>query len=348
MPARLKIAFSCHEADYNGASDPSHDGFPTTCEDCHQVNGWQPATFDHNQTAFPLLGAHLSVDCASCHADGYAGTPQDCFSCHEADYNGASDPSHDGFPTTCEDCHQVSGWQPATFDHNQTAFPLLGAHLSVDCASCHADGYAGTPQDCFSCHEADYNGASDPSHDGFPTTCEDCHQVSGWQPATFDHNQTAFPLLGAHLSVDCASCHADGYAGTPQDCFSCHESDYNGASDPDHDGFPTTCEDCHQVSGWSPASFDHNQTAFPLLGAHQSVDCASCHADGYAGTPQDCFSCHESDYNSASDPDHDGFPTTCEDCHQVNGWSPASFDHNQTAFPLLGCPSERRLRVVSR
>ncbi|MCP3962555.1 MAG: hypothetical protein GY719_32345, partial [bacterium] len=185
--------------------------------------------------------------------------------------DGASDPDHDGFPITCEDCHSVSGWQPANFDHNQTAFPLQGAHTAVDCQSCHANGYGGTPTDCFSCHESDYDGASEPDHDGFPITCEDCHSVSGWQPASFDHNQTAFPLQGAHTAVDCQSCHANGYGGTPTDCFSCHESDYDGASDPDHDGFPITCEDCHSVSGWQPANFDHNQTAFPLQGAHTAV-----------------------------------------------------------------------------
>ena len=328
--------FSCHESDFSSASDPSHDGFPTTCEDCHTVSGWSPASFDHNATSFPLQGAHRSVDCASCHTDGYAGTPQDCFSCHESDFNSASDPSHDGFPTACEDCHTVSGWSPASFDHNVTSFPLQGAHRSVDCASCHANGYAGTPQDCFSCHDADYNGATSPDHDGFPTTCEDCHTVSGWSPASFDHNATSFPLQGAHRAVDCQSCHAGGYAGTPQDCFSCHDADYNGATNPDHDGFPTTCEDCHTVSGWSPANFDHNVTAFPLQGAHRAVDCQSCHAGGYAGTPQDCFSCHDADYNGATNPDHDGFPTTCEDCHTVSGWSPANFDHNVTAFPLQG------------
>ena len=328
--------FTCHAEEAQQATTPDHTNLPSTCEDCHSAISWTPASFDHNQTAFPLLGAHRNVDCEDCHADGYTGTPVDCFSCHETDFNGASDPSHDGFPTTCEDCHRETSWEPASFDHNQTAFPLRGAHRNTDCADCHADGYAGTPVDCFSCHESDYDGASDPSHDGFPTTCEDCHGESAWEPASFDHNQTAFPLRGAHRNTDCADCHADGYAGTPTDCFSCHESDYDGATDPSHDGFPTTCEDCHGESAWEPASFDHNQTAFPLRGAHRNTDCADCHADGYAGTPTACFSCHEVDYDGAADPNHDGFPTTCEDCHSETAWEPADFDHNRTAFPLRG------------
>ncbi|MCP3958406.1 MAG: hypothetical protein GY719_11185, partial [bacterium] len=297
---------TCHAGDLEGVREPDHEGLPTTCESCHSPSGWSPATFDHDQTLFSLEGMHRTADCASCHTDGYAGTPSDCFTCHGGDFNSAAEPDHDGLSTTCEDCHSVNGWSPANFDHNQTAFSLQGAHRVVDCQSCHADGFAGTPTDCFSCHESDYSAAAEPSHEGFPTTCEDCHQLSGWSPATFDHNQTAFSLQGAHVSVDCQSCHASGYAGTPQDCFSCHESDYDGAAEPDHDGFPTTCEDCHQLSGWSPANFDHNQTAFALQGAHRAVDCQSCHASGYAGTPQDCFSCHESDYDGAAEPDHDG------------------------------------------
>ncbi|MCB1037161.1 MAG: cytochrome C, partial [Acidobacteria bacterium] len=67
---------------------------PTTCESCHSENAWQPANFNHNQTAFPLTGAHRTLDCQSCHAGGYSGTPTDCFSCHQDDYNGTNDPNH--------------------------------------------------------------------------------------------------------------------------------------------------------------------------------------------------------------------------------------------------------------
>lgn len=327
---------SCHKSDYENARTPPHEQFPTTCGDCHQETAWRPARFDHNQTGFQLQGAHRTVECIECHRDGFAGTPLDCFSCHEADYTGAVDPPHNELSTTCQDCHQQTAWQPARFDHNQTAFPLRGAHRTVDCVSCHRDGYAGTPMDCFSCHETDFNAATDPVHDEFPITCQDCHRESAWQPALFDHNQTRFPLRGAHRTVDCATCHTAGYAGTPLDCFSCHAADYRGATDPDHGSFPTSCESCHSETAWQPATFDHSQTAFPLRGAHRAVACADCHRSGYSGTPTDCFSCHAQDYQGAKDPDHTGFPKTCQDCHSESAWQPASFDHNKTAFPLTG------------
>ena len=127
---------------------------------------------------------------------------------------------HAGFPITCRECHGVTAWQPALFDHNATGFQLNGAHRSTECASCHRTGYAGTPSDCFSCHQGDFSGASNPSHAGFPNSCQDCHGVSAWQPAVFDHNQTGFQLLGAHRTVECTTCHRTGYAGTPSECFS--------------------------------------------------------------------------------------------------------------------------------
>ncbi|HRC85347.1 MAG TPA: hypothetical protein PK413_07050, partial [Thermoanaerobaculia bacterium] len=128
---------------------------------------------------------------------------------------------------------------------------------------------------------------------------------------SFDHNTTSFQLKGAHRSVSCQSCHARGYAGTPTDCFSCHQSQFTSAKNPSHAGFPNTCQDCHSENAWQPASFDHNTTSFQLKGAHRSVACQSCHARGYAGTPTDCFSCHQSQFNSARNPSHAGFPNTC-------------------------------------
>ena len=177
----------------------------------------------------------------------------------------------------------------------------------------------------------------------FPTTCGSCHSVNGWTPATFDHGKTRFPLAGAHQRVECARCHVGGkYAGTPSDCFSCHQANYQAVKNPDHvaAGFPTKCDSCHNVNAWRPASFtDHSKTRFPLTGAHQRVNCAQCHVGGkYTGTPTDCFSCHQAKYQATKNPNHvaAGFPTTCLSCHTTNAWTPATFDHGKTRFPLAG------------
>ncbi len=197
------------------------------------------------------------MDCQSCHADGYAGTPTDCFSCHETDYNGASDPSHDGFPTMCENCHSQNGWTPASFDHNQTAFPLDGAHLQTDCLSCHAGGYAGTPTDCFACHADDYNSANNPDHisAGFPTTCETCHSTGDWQDTTWDHDDF-FPIYSGNHDDEwntCEDCHVAPGSYAVFECIFCHEHE-RSETDDDHD----------EVSGY----------------VYESHACLSCHPDG--------------------------------------------------------------------
>ena len=152
----------------------------------------------------------------------------------------------------------------------------------------------------------------------------------------FDHD-IFYPLTGSHRRLTCGDCHSQGYAGTPTDCYACHRADYEGADDPDHRqaGYPTSCESCHGTGGWDGAVVDHNQF-FPLTGGHAGLDCDDCHANGFAGTPTDCYACHRADYDSTDDPNHSqaGFPTDCESCHNTQDWGDASFDHSD--FPLTG------------
>lgn len=337
---------ACHLGDYRSTTAPDHvaAGFPTECERCHSpvAARWDEVTFQHPAT-FVLDGAHRLIGCEDCHAGGsYAGMSGECADCHRDDYQGATDPDHlaGAFPTACEGCHNTTAWIPADFNHD-LVFPLRGAHRGLDCGSaCHADGHAGTPTDCFSCHRTDYQGTVDPDHvaAGYPTTCERCHSESAWRPATSDdHDQTGFPLRGAHQGLECSACHADGFAGTPTDCYSCHRADYNNTTDPDHAaaGFPTTCETCHNEATWDDAEFDHDQTRFPLRDSHAGLECIACHAGGYAGTPIDCYACHADDYDRANDPNHRaaGFPTTCESCHDATRWEDSNWDHDDL-FPI--------------
>ncbi|MBI3872430.1 MAG: hypothetical protein HY304_05075 [candidate division Zixibacteria bacterium] len=336
--------YACHEHDYTGVADPNHvsAGFSTVCTPCHTTSGWTPASLDHNITRFPLTGAHLAVACNQCHASGYTGTSTACVACHQTAATGVHDPDHTGLSSDCSQCHTTSGWKPATFDHNLTRFALTGAHQQVSCGHCHTNGYSGAPMQCDACHHTDYLGVIDPNHvsAGFSTDCASCHTTSGWKPASFDHGQTGFALTGAHRSVTCNSCHASGFTGTASACYACHGADYSGATNPNHalGNYPTLCEQCHTTSAWTPASYDHNLSGFPLTGAHTSVACNKCHITGFAGTPTACYACHAGDYTGVTDPNHvaAGFPTTCQRCHSTTGWIPASFDHSQSGFPLTG------------
>jgi hypothetical protein len=303
-----KTCVSCHQ------QDDAHNGaFGNECAACHTTDQWAGANFDHNQTAFPLVGKHVNAPCTQCHINNtYQGTPQTCFACH------SDDDDHNGeFGSDCAACHNSNNWGDAAFDHNQTAFPLAGKHQNTTCTKCHQNGvYAGTPKTCIACHSGDdaHNGA-------FGSDCASCHTPKNWD-ASFDHNQTSFPLAGKHQTTTCTKCHGDGvYDGKPTACIACHAGDdsHNGA-------FGSDCAACHTPTNWD-ASFNHNQTSFPLTGKHQDLTCANCHSDGvYDGKPTACIACHAGD-----DSHNDSLGIDCAACHNTSKWGDADFAHS---FPL--------------
>ncbi|HMB92089.1 MAG TPA: cytochrome c3 family protein [Rhodothermales bacterium] len=360
-PTSQDDCITCHQPEY----DQQHagTGFPTDCQECHTVDTWTGVTFDHGAVAngFNLIGAHNTLECASCHAPLPDFTPlfnpaneEDCLTCHQPDY----DQQHagTGFPTNCLECHNTDTWDDAVFDHAATAngFALVGAHETLECSSCHAPPPDFDPlfdpvnkDDCISCHQPDYD--QEHAGTGFPTTCLECHNINTWEDAVFDHAATAngFRLLGAHESLECSSCHAPPPDFTPlfepeddQDCLTCHQPDY----DQQHaaDGFPYECQECHTVDTWTGATFSHSASSngFALVGAHETLPCNACHAPPPDFTPlfdpidqNDCFSCHQSDYQQ----EHggQGFPTNCLDCHNTNDWDDTSFDHDNQYFPIF-------------
>jgi hypothetical protein len=309
---------SCHQEALRRATNPNHvmAGFTHSCESCHVAvaRSWARSTFKH-PAGFPLQAAHANVACSACHAQRFTGTSRECVGCHLQAFNTAKNPNHlaSGFPTQCTACHRDSGWRPATFtDHGQTRFPLTGAHERTDCTRCHAGGrYTGTPTDCVGCHQANYQAAKNPDHAaaGFSTACASCHGTQAWQPASFDHDRTRFPLSGAHRNAACAQCHVGGRVkGTATECVACHQRSFQATRNPNHvaAGFPTTCASCHGTSAWRPATgVDHDLTRFPLTGAHRGVDCAQCHTGGqFSRTPTQCFSCHQARYQATRNPNH--------------------------------------------
>ncbi len=344
---------TCHLLNFQNAKNPDHvvGGFAQTCEVCHNTSAWQPATFDHSKTAFPLTGAHQDPPrvCADCHINNnYNITVTTCISCHQTAFDGATTPvPHAGFPTTCENCHDTVLWTDGKFDHTTTGFPLTGLHTDPPrvCTDCHVNNnYSITTTTCVSCHLANFQGAKNPDHvaGGFAQTCEICHSTSGWSPATFDHSKSGFPLTGSHTVPPraCADCHINNnYQITVTTCISCHQAAFNGATTPvPHTGFPTTCQQCHDTVLWTDAKFDHTTTGFPLTGTHATTACALCHINNnYNITSTTCVSCHQTDYNNAKSPvSHVGFPVTCEQCHDTVLWTDATFDHSTTGFPLTG------------
>jgi hypothetical protein len=328
-----------------------HGDLQIDCGECHSPEAWVPVrrtpAFPHESTGFVLEATHEQVSCLGCHHSlifSHVGSA--CVDCHRDSHRGE-------LGTQCDACHTPTVWtnQREMFQvHNRTRFPLFVTHARLDCTACHRNQrpyqYANTPAECGNCHLSTYLQTTNPNHArlGLSRRCEDCHIVTSltWQGAStagFPHPET-FPLTGGHAGLSCGRCHTgDQYEGLSRACFSCHQQDFAAATNPTHLGgrIPTTCDDCHTIAAWRPATFDHDLSRFPLTGAHTRVDCARCHTDGrYTGTPSDCHSCHQNDYAGTTDPNHQaaGFPTRCQDCHNTRAWRPASFDHDGRYFPI--------------
>jgi hypothetical protein len=301
----------------------------------------------HNGTTFPLEGRHRTVACEACHLRGvYKGTPNTCFECHWV--RRQDDKYRTRLGEKCEQCHRPTAWSAARWDHGAiTGMPLNGAHRTIGCESCHKGGsFKTTNVACLSCHEREYRATTSPNHvaAGFPTTCEVCHRPADatFRQARFDHN-AHFPLVGAHATQACASCHRNNvFRGTPRDCVGCHRPQYDQTRNPNHAqaGFPTTCEQCHRPTEptWRNGGFNHN-SVFPLVGVHATQACATCHRNNvFRGTPRDCVGCHRPQYDQTRNPNHQaaGFPTTCDSCHRPtdSSWTQGTFTHSR--FPISG------------
>ena len=346
--------FTCINCHTNPETDEEHEevaGYAyenSACLACHPM-GNADNSFDHNDTDFPLTGAHIGVDCILCHEAGYEGTPTDCASCHTMDFEQTVNPNHNelGLPTDCASCHTTDPeWNPASFDIHDEYYELNGAHAAIanDCAACHNGNYNNTPNTCFGCHEDDFNQTTNPDHAAaqFPTDCASCHSETDWVPSTFNHDEH-FPLTGAHdvIADDCVACHEDGYDNTPNTCVGCHQQDHTQSVNPNHTalGIPTDCESCHTTEpDWMPATFDIHDEYYMLNGAHAAIanDCAACHNGDYNNTPNTCFGCHSEDYNNTTNPDHATaqFSTDCATCHTESEWVPTTFDHDAQYFPI--------------
>ena len=280
------------------------ESFQLECAGCHTPIAWSPIRddFDHASTGFQLYGAHRIVGCMSCHSDlvfhrvGVA-----CADCHD-------DPVHRGeLGFDCRRCHDESGWRASAarrFDHQQTQFPLLGRHATLDCLACHRsitdNEHVGVIDECFGCHADDYVTTTRPDHArfGLSVDCAGCHANGDvrWSDAVFPHAAT-FPLQQGHRVGDCSRCHDGGGApAAPNDCFACHAVDYSSASSPPHaaNGFPIECRSCHGTNVFQDVRFyAHGASGFDVFGPHRDRTCTDCHAGrGWIGIDPDCNACH--------------------------------------------------------
>jgi hypothetical protein len=361
---------SCHKtrsfltarADCQSCHKDAHSGkLGAACATCHSTqvafrDVIEGGLFDHAKTAFPLMGAHRSVTCASCHVNGaYTGLSfSSCTSCHK-------DPHQPSFGAVCMTCHTTDAWRTTKVDHSRTAFPLLGRHAAVACASCHkqrAMTVKPRSNTCAACHVDVHRGT-------FRQDCKSCHNESGFSKAPFDHRQTKFPLDGKHAPLACAACHtaqagaapigvakpatakrvragAADFRGLRTMCVSCHSDVHNGE-------LSATCESCHTTATFAVNTYRHLRTPEFFAGQHAPVACGACHLTNqrtpanapvarpvalnvkFAGTATSCVSCHKDVHLGQ-------VRRECESCHSVQAakFGVVGFSHAATLFPLTG------------
>lgn len=389
-----------------------------SCASCHKehfgaqfdVLHFDSTDFDHSITGFDLDNAHAELECQSCHGESsflvdslvlayraeyeligasstFLGMDAECAGCH------ITDNIHgDQFlGESCSTCHTTKEFEGAeSFNHNNAAFQLTGAHIDVECKDCHDDlpfedslitKYVDIDfESCENCHEDVHEGKLTTLTEP-PNTCETCHTTNDWHEfteefpeSTFDHSETGFLLVGAHNTIECESCHSPRndelivtawQSGSEKNtypspisesCADCHVDYHEGVfvhTDKDSD-----CQNCHTETAWYPSTFGldaHNtKSQFSLIGAHITTPCFSCHQPELADfsitkateKPKfrfedvSCNSCHDKDnpHGDLSTLWEGSSSDDCEACHNENSWNAdIEFDHEGiTGYALTG------------
>lgn len=351
---------SCHQ-------DFHQKSLGNECVECHNFQKWRPAPgFNHNEAAFKLKGAHETVDCLECHKttsrngreyQEFTGIEfNQCIDCHEDVHNGS-------FGQNCLECHNQNSFDitgPLTsFNHDRTDFPLKGLHVQIDCRKCHkSNSYiqAVAHSQCKSCHSDYHKGEF--KRNGQNPDCKVCHTVDNPFTLTLygidEHQESDFPLRGAHLATPCFACHLPKtgdrwtFRSIGSECATCHQDIHKGYIDSTY--YPiSNCTACHNEDSWSGVDFNHEKTGWPLEGAHRETDCRSCHFDEtensesfiqhFSDLSSDCANCHENIHGSQFS--SDGEVVNCKKCHTVmENWTIDDFNHDSTQFPLDGQHSE--------
>lgn len=301
----------------------SHAETGGQCEACHTAP-WDSTT--------------MADLCINCHGD-IAQQMQEMVALHGAMYQ--TNPKLE-----CRDCHPehrganapLTVMTGGEFPHELLGFSLNGHRRTVQrepftCADCHQNNISVFAMDsCNACHRQMDPVFTQAHTLSYGVACLDCHDGVDRFGRNFNHAVSQFRLEGGHQEVACVQCHVDArqlddFVTAPQDCYACHRAD-----DPHEARFGMDCGACHTVAGWTPATFDHNLSAFKLEGAHARVACEDCHQGGvYQGVPNTCYACHQ------QDDEHNGqFGIDCAACHTSNDWEEVTFDHNLSNFPLDG------------
>ena len=261
----------------------------------------------------------------------------------------------------------ISSVLPVNLEAQLSPGKLAKSHSHLEglsnCTKCHELGEKINESKCLKCHKdlksrISANKGYHSSKELKSKKCISCHsdhhgvefEMIRFDKNTFNHTLTGYKLEDKHKISDCKKCHKPDNISNPQirkiknsflgldtDCKSCHE-DYHQQS------LANDCAKCHDFKAFKPAPFfDHNKSKFQLKGAHEKVECKSCHQKEikngkdfqvFAGLKfKSCSNCH-------SDPHRGDFGINCESCHNETNFhqikTNSNFNHSVTGFELIG------------
>jgi hypothetical protein len=247
--------------------------------------------FDHLSTGFELDGVHRELPCESCHINAiFKGTPRNCGTCHiqGSPYNATpKTTTHIPSSNNCVACHNTIAFRPDVhFEHRE----VMGS--------------------CVSCHNGVMAQGEGPRHPATSQNCAACHSVLTWNPTTaVDHTQIPLAVAGF--------------------CIICHNGTQASGKPANHLVTNLECGDCHLVSTWLGADFDHT------------------------GITSGCVSCHNGTKAVGKQGNHMPTTNTCESCHTAGigtktpNWTPSLFDHTQMTISTCATCHSGSVKVSS-
>ena len=187
------------------------------------------------------------------------------------------------------------------FDHFATGYPLTGAHIGVECGSCHVSGrFKGAPRLCAACHNGTTVSGKTAQHPKTTNLCEQCHVTNEWRQIKVNH---------AAIMTNCVTCHNGtiavgkplNHAATSLPCESCHKSTANFTGTAfNHAGITAGCASCHNATTARGLPPPHVPTA--------TRECSGCHTNTTSFvaytmnhtvvTGMPCSACHSGAYVS--------------------------------------------------
>lgn len=322
----------CHAAGGAG-KQKTNDHVPTnlSCNACHNMTTFNPASFTHSPTQGVVGG-----QCASS-------------GCHDGTHTSSNalgktpSPPHPVTSASCDTCH--SGY--ASFAGANAHAGVIASAGACATAGCHAPGGSGKQK----------------ANNHIPTSlsCNWCHNMTTFTPSSFTHSATQGVIAGQCASSGChdgthTSSNALGKTPSPPhpvtsaSCDSCHSgyASFTGANN--HAGVVQgggTCakSGCHSPGGSGMQKPNgHLPTTLSCDSCHNMVSFATntfTHSAVQGVTPTNCTTCHNGSVKNALPLPGGHIPVgaaACSACHTATAasFNPSTFNHSATQNVLPG------------